>query len=80
MPEVCSGTATAERAGMESTGAGLKRMLPELVVSKQKLRQTESSFAVRLKREEGKQNVNRLVPTLIYLGLLWATIDRCPQP
>src|ERR1700751_625153 len=32
-------------------------MVPELVVSKQKLRQAEGSCIVRLKREEGKQNV-----------------------
>jgi hypothetical protein len=43
--------------GMESAGASLKRMLPELVVSKQKLRQAEGSCIVRMKREEGKQNV-----------------------
>jgi hypothetical protein len=32
-------------------------MAPELVVSKQKLRQAEGSGVVRLKRENGKQNV-----------------------
>jgi hypothetical protein len=43
--------------GMESIGSALKRMTPELVVSKQKLRQAEGSCKVRLKREDGKQNV-----------------------
>jgi hypothetical protein len=43
--------------GMESAGAGLKRMLPQLVVSKQKLWQAQGSCMVRLKREEGKQNL-----------------------
>jgi hypothetical protein len=41
-------------AGMESAGSLLRRMAPELVVSKQKLRQAEGSCLV-LKREEGKQ-------------------------
>jgi hypothetical protein len=42
---------------MESAGSALKRMVPELVVSKQKLRQAEGSCIVPLKREEGKQNL-----------------------
>jgi len=33
----------------------LKRILPELVVSKQKLRQAEGSCIVRLKGEEGSR-------------------------
>jgi hypothetical protein len=41
---------------MESISSALKRMTPELVVSKQKLRQAEGSCMVRLKRDEGKQN------------------------
>lgn len=48
---------TGGTGGMESAGPSLKRMLPELVVSKQKLRQAEGTCIVRLKREEGKQNV-----------------------
>ena len=43
--------------GMESARAGLKQLHPELVVSKQKLRRAEGSCIVRMKREEGKQNV-----------------------
>ena len=43
--------------GMESVSSAPKRMTPELVVSKQKLRQAEGSCMVRFKREEGKQNV-----------------------
>jgi hypothetical protein len=42
---------------MESAGSALRRMSPELVVSKQKLGQAEGSCIVRLKREEGRQNV-----------------------
>lgn len=55
--------------GMESAGAGLKRMLPELVVSKQKLRQAEGSCMVRLKREEGKQNVGFSSRPFVLCGL-----------
>jgi hypothetical protein len=40
---------------MESTGTALKRLMPELVVSKQKLRQAEGISLVRSKREEGNQ-------------------------
>lgn len=40
---------------MESAGTALKRMVPELVVSKQKLRQAEGISLVRAKREEGNQ-------------------------
>jgi hypothetical protein len=39
-------------------------MLPELVVSKQKLRQAEGSCMVRLKREEGKQSVGLQFETI----------------
>jgi Plasmid encoded RepA protein len=42
---------------MRSAGSVLKRMVPELVISKQKLRQAEGSGIVRLRREEGKQNL-----------------------
>jgi hypothetical protein len=42
---------------MESVGSALRRISPELVVSKQRLRQAEASCIVRLKREEGKQNL-----------------------
>ena len=54
---------------MESAGAGLKRLLPELVVSKQKLRQAEGSCMVRLKREEGKQNVGFSSRPFVLCGL-----------
>ena len=54
---------------MESAGATLKRMLPELVVSKQKLRQAEGSSIVRLKREEGKQNVGFSSRPFVLCGL-----------
>jgi Plasmid encoded RepA protein len=54
---------------MESAGASLRRMLPELVVSKQKLRQAEGSCMVRLKREEGKQNVGFSSRPFVLCGL-----------
>ena len=54
---------------MESVGSALKRMAPELVVSKQKLRQAEGSCMVRLKREEGKQNVGFSSRPFVLCGL-----------
>jgi NAD(P)-dependent dehydrogenase (short-subunit alcohol dehydrogenase family) len=54
---------------MESAGASLKRMLPELVVSKQKLRQAEGSCMVHLKREEGRQNVGFSSRPFVLCGL-----------
>jgi hypothetical protein len=47
----------------------LKRILPELIVSKQKLRQAEGSSVVRLKREEGKQNVGFSSRPFVLCGL-----------
>ena len=55
--------------GMESVGSALKRMTPELVVSKQKLRQAEGSCKVRLKREDGKQNVGFSSRPFVLCGL-----------
>ena len=40
---------------MEPAGAALKRMLPEFIVSKQKLRQAEGISLVRMNREEKNQ-------------------------
>ena len=54
---------------MESAGASLKRMLPELVVSKQKLRQAEGTCMVRMKRKEGKQNVGFSSRPFVLCGL-----------
>ena len=54
---------------MESVGSALKRMAPELVVSKQKLRQAEGSCMVRLKREEGEQNVGFSSRPFVLCGL-----------
>jgi hypothetical protein len=54
---------------MESAGSTLRRMSPELVVSKQKLRQAEGSCIVRLKREEGKQNVGFSSRPFVLCGL-----------
>ncbi len=50
-----SSTDTVRQTSMESSGAVLKRMLPELVVSKQKLRQAEGISLVRNNRQEGSQ-------------------------
>jgi hypothetical protein len=55
--------------GMEPAGASLNRMLPELVVSKQKLGQAEGSCIVRWKREEGKQNVGFSSRPFVLCGL-----------
>jgi hypothetical protein len=54
---------------MESAGSALRRMSPELVVSKQKLGQAEGSCIVRLKREEGKQNVGFSSRPFVLCGL-----------
>ena len=54
---------------MQSAGSVLKRMVPELVVSKQKLRQAEGSSIVRLKREEGKQNLGFSSRPFVLCGL-----------
>ena len=54
---------------MECAGSALKRMAPELVVSKQKLRQAEGSCIVRLKRDEGKQNVGFSSRPFVLCGL-----------
>jgi hypothetical protein len=54
---------------MESGGAALKRLSPELLVSKQKLRQAEGSCIVRLKRKEGKQNVGFSSRPFVLCGL-----------
>jgi hypothetical protein len=55
--------------GLESAGSALKRMMPELVISKQRLRQAEGSCSVRLKREEGKQNVGFSSRPFVLCGL-----------
>ena len=63
------GISNSGNGGMESAGVALKRMAPELVVSKQKLRQAESNCIVRLKREEGKQNVGFSSRPFVLCGL-----------
>src|SRR5690349_11233817 len=42
---------------MESAGCAFKGMVPELLVSKQKLRKAESSCVVRMRREDENQNL-----------------------
>jgi hypothetical protein len=57
------------RNGMESAGSALSGILPEFLISKQKLRQAEGSCIVRLKREEGKQNVGFSSRPFVLCGL-----------
>ncbi len=64
-----SGCGSAGNGGLEAVGSTLKRILPELVVSKQKLRQAEGSSIVRLKREEKKQNVGFSSRPFVLCGL-----------
>jgi hypothetical protein len=63
------GRGRSENIGMESAGSTLRRMSPELVISKQKLRQAEGSCIVRLKRDEGKQNVGFSSRPFVLCGL-----------
>ncbi|MGH9656026.1 MAG: replication protein RepA [Bryobacteraceae bacterium] len=63
------GQNTSGGGGLEPVGTSLKRMLPELVVSKQKLRQAEGSCCVRMRREEGKQNVGFSSRPFVLCGL-----------
>ncbi|HSU33575.1 MAG TPA: replication protein RepA [Bryobacteraceae bacterium] len=60
---------TGGTGAMESAGTSLKRMLPQLEVSRQKLRQAEGSCIVRLKREGGKQNVGFSSRPFVLCGL-----------
>ncbi len=48
---------TTRVPGFQSAGVVLKEMVPELAVSKQKLRQAEGSCLVRIKREEKNQTL-----------------------
>jgi Plasmid encoded RepA protein len=54
---------------MDQAGSLLKRMAPELVVSKQKLRQAEGACLVRLNREHGKQNLGFSSRPFVLCGL-----------
>lgn len=54
---------------MKSTGAVLKAMVPELVVSKRKLRVAEACCQVRMKREEGNQNLGFSSRPFVLCGL-----------
>jgi Plasmid encoded RepA protein len=54
---------------IESAGSVLKRIVPDLMVSKQKLRQAEGCRLVRLKREEGKQNLGFSSRPFVLCGL-----------
>ena len=65
---VSGNTKTGARS-IESAGSALKRMAPEFVVSKQKLRQVEGSGLVRLKREEGKQSLGFSSRPFVLCGL-----------
>jgi len=61
--------ATPRQTYFESAGDILKRTAPELIVSKQKLRQAEGCDLVRLKREEGKQNLGFSSRPFVLCGL-----------
>ncbi len=54
---------------MVSAGSVLKRIVPELVVSKRKLRVAEACCQVRLKREEGNQNLGFSSRPFVLCGL-----------
>ncbi len=54
---------------MESADSVLTRISPEFLISKQKLRQAKDSCIVRLKREEGKQNVGFSSRPFVLCGL-----------
>jgi hypothetical protein len=54
---------------MESAGSALRRISPEFVVSKQKLRQAEGSCIVRLKHTEGRQNLGFSSRPFVLCGL-----------
>jgi hypothetical protein len=55
---------TGRHGGIESASAGLKRTHPELLVSKQKLRQAEGSCIVR-KKPRGREAERGLVRDLL---------------
>ena len=67
-PDSCAGAMSANH-GLESAGSVLERIRPELMISKQKLRQADGSCRVRLKREEGKQNVGFSSRPFVLCGL-----------
>ncbi len=64
-----SAGAVSANHGLESVGSVLKRIRPELVISKQKLRQANGTCSVRLKREEGQQNVGFSSRPFVLCGL-----------
>jgi hypothetical protein len=60
---------TVRQTSMESARTALKQRMPELVVSKQKLRQAEGISLVRSKREEGSQVLAFSTRPFIMCGL-----------
>jgi hypothetical protein len=58
---------------MESAGSALKRLMPELVVSKQKLRQAEGSCSARWKREEARGRKAESRAQFTALRTVWFT-------
>jgi hypothetical protein len=54
---------------MASASAVLKKMVPELIVSKRKLRVAEACCQVRLNREEGNQNLGFSSRPFVLCGL-----------
>ncbi len=55
--------------GLESAGSILKRTLPGMLTSHQKLNQAEGSCRVRWRREEGKQNIGFSSRPFVMCGL-----------
>jgi len=62
--------------GIQSAGSVLKQMVPELVVSIQKLRQAEGGCLVRIKREERNQTLAFSSRPFVLCGL---PVRRLPQ-
>lgn len=67
---------TFGQPGFQSAGSVLKQIVPELVVSKQKLRQAEGSCLVRIKREEKNQTLAFSSRPFVLCGL---PVRRPPQ-
>src|ERR1041384_2633093 len=55
--------------GFARSGDVLKRYLPDLVVSKQKLRRADAIACVRLKRQEANQNLGFTSRPFVLCGL-----------
>ena len=68
-----SPSGTSGRKSMESCGDALKRIAPELIVSKQRLRQTDGISLVRSNRDEKKTGSGFQFPALCHVRTARAT-------